>query len=247
MELEKNIQFIDCMKITRMYSEYKTIPRNFSVISCRISGSSTFFFENESVIANTKNVLFIPEKTPYRQSGGKEELIAIHFRGNIINSSTITAICPEDMPLVKNLFISLYNVCCEHNPGNKYKAYSIFYDILHHIASEKDENNNIVISPSINYIDKNYKNPDLNISEIAKESSVSEVYFRKIFKKIYGKTPVKYINEQRISYACSLLQGNYLSLEETAAESGFNNVKYFSKVFSEIVGTTPGKYRKYGK
>ena len=37
-----------------------------------------------------------------------------------------------------------------------------------------------------------------------------------------------------------------ISIDETALECGFNNVKYFSKVFCEIMGTTQGKYKKSG-
>ena len=89
---------------------------------------------------------------------------------------------------------------------------------------------------------KNYKNPNLTLSEIAEKSFISEVYFRKLFKKEFGISPQKHIINLRIQYAVGLISSGYYSLKEIAQLSGYNDYKYFSVEFKKIKGVSPSEY-----
>ena len=93
------------------------------------------------------------------------------------------------------------------------------------------------------YIQKNYKSDNLTMQKIAKESFMSEVYFRKLFKAEYGISPQKYIIKLRIQNAIGLISTGYYSLKEVADMSGYNDYKYFSVEFKKITGISPSKYR----
>ena len=73
--------------------------------------------------------------------------------------------------------------------------------------------------------------------------SISEVYFRKIFKKIYKVSPNKYINNLRLEYASQLLQSGLYRIYEISELSGFTDVKYFAKCFKEKYGISPLAYK----
>ncbi len=61
-------------------------------------------------------------------------------------------------------------------------------------------------------------------------------YFRKLFKKEMGVSPLKYLTQIRISHAKRLLrlkQRSDMSIQEIAWLSGFQDSLYFSRVFKK--------------
>ena len=88
----------------------------------------------------------------------------------------------------------------------------------------------------------NFKNPDISVSDAADVSNISEVYFRKLFKKQFGVSPKTYIINARIKHAVNLIESGYYSLSEIAEMCGFEDYKYFSSQFHQIKGVPPSKY-----
>ncbi len=68
---------------------------------------------------------------------------------------------------------------------------------------------------------------------------LSTVYFRKLFKEIYGISPMKHIINLRIEYAINLMSTGYYSLYEIAKLSGYDDYSYFSSEFKRIKGGVP--------
>ena len=87
-----------------------------------------------------------------------------------------------------------------------------------------------------------YSDCNLSVSEVAAQSFISEVYFRKLFKSEYGVSPQKYITGIRIQNAVYLISTGYYSLKEIALMTGFTDYKYFSTVFKKQLGVSPSKY-----
>ena len=94
----------------------------------------------------------------------------------------------------------------------------------------------------LDYLLSNYKNEDLTIKEIADQSYISEVYFRRLFKEEYGMSPQKYIINLRIQNAITLISSGYFSLKEVSSLSGYSDYKYFSVEFKKLVGRSPSQY-----
>ena len=64
------------------------------------------------------------------------------------------------------------------------------------------------------------------------------------FKKMTGKTFVRYLNEYRVELACRLLAKGEMTVAEICYATGFGDVPYFHRTFKRITGTTPGSYNK---
>lgn len=111
------------------------------------------------------------------------------------------------------------------------------------------EYNNIVISDgSVNiskdierYIKNNFKNPDLNISQIAEHFNLSGAYISKLFKTATGKGILDYIHIERINYGKELLKEG-ISVFEVATLVGYNNSNAFIRVFKKYEKITPGQF-----
>lgn len=98
------------------------------------------------------------------------------------------------------------------------------------------------IRAGIKYLEENW-NRDVKISEVADRCGVSETYFRRLFAKWSGMSPVEYRNTLRISNAKALLSRRSVSIAEVSYAVGFDDQFYFSRIFKRITGISPKDYR----
>ena len=85
------------------------------------------------------------------------------------------------------------------------------------------------------------------MDQLAVQCGMSSTYFRKQFSSVFHTTPLKYINQLRLTYAEELLQSDYYTIEEIAEKCGFNNINYFSLFIKKQTGYPPSVYRTYLK
>jgi AraC-like DNA-binding protein len=81
----------------------------------------------------------------------------------------------------------------------------------------------------------------VDLDNISDEAYFSKFHFIRIFKKIYGKTPHRYLTTVRIENAMQLLRLN-TSVTQTCFAVGFESMSSFSGLFKRIVGISPGAY-----
>ena len=96
---------------------------------------------------------------------------------------------------------------------------------------------------AIGYIVKNFSE-QITLDELSDCCTISKSQLIRYFKQSFGKTPLDYINDYKMSRAKELIF-NYpqLSLKEISFELGFDNQHYFSRVFKKQTGETPTHYR----
>lgn len=89
------------------------------------------------------------------------------------------------------------------------------------------------------------RNPEqeISVSGLAADAGICEIHFRRLFKAATGRAPVEYVIMRRISRAKEYLSSG-VSIKETAAMTGFNNLFYFMRTFKKITGVTPGEFQK---
>ncbi len=93
------------------------------------------------------------------------------------------------------------------------------------------------------YIRENFKNPDLNVSQIAIAFHITPVYMSAIFKRRAGKSILDVIRQARIEYARTLLEDG-MNVGDVAREVGFSDSTAFGRTFKSYYGVTPGKVKK---
>lgn len=129
----------------------------------------------------------------------------------------------------------------DYSPSRLHRdIYGIIYEIFQ-VDSKREVNKYLMtIEKGVELLSDSQC--DLSISEIAKICMVSECYFRRLFYKCYGKSPVRFRNECRVEQAKKLLMSDVLTVTEVSQMSGFSDVYYFSKVFKSITGVSPKNY-----
>ena len=172
------------------------------------------------------------------------------FKKRSIQDSESTSLIDGDYVKNASFFYFSANKCvCQSllsfpMTGFRHKAASVLSEILCETYRDKkpEQFSDVRIYPSVKYIDEHCFSQDLSLCKAAEVSFVSEVYFRKLFKREFGISPKKYVINKRIEYAVSLLEAGYHSLKEIAYMCGYSDYKYFSVEFKKATGRSPSEY-----
>ncbi len=124
------------------------------------------------------------------------------------------------------------------------EVYKIFNSMGDESAKEmtvKDEFE--IIKKGVEYLHYHY-NENTSICSLAQLCNISEVYFRRLFKKHMGVSPTKYRQILRFEKGCQYLKFSNVPITEISQMLGFVDTSYFVKSFKEHYGITPLNYRK---
>jgi AraC family transcriptional regulator, arabinose operon regulatory protein len=92
------------------------------------------------------------------------------------------------------------------------------------------------------FLRDNFKQP-FSLPNLAKTSALSVSRFSHLFRRQMGCTPVQFLEQQRLAHATQLLRLTGMSVEEVAAESGYDDPFYFSNRFRQHLGRSPRNFR----
>lgn len=213
-------------------------------LSFCVNGQITYTHNNIKTISDKNNAVILPKGQSYTLHGDKTGIFpVINFQCAEPLCDTVVSVpiknanaYIKDFEQIKTLFLFR---------ENRAKIMSIFYDMLYRMSSQNAGGS--IIAQATEYLEKNYKNPDLTNAELAKQCNISEVYFRRIFEKIYKMTPKQYIINIRITKAKQLLAENCLKINAVAECCGFSNPYHFCRTFKEKTGVTPTEYIKQNR
>lgn len=111
-------------------------------------------------------------------------------------------------------------------------------------GKKEDSKTHDVASAAKDYIEKNFSDSDLSISDISEELCVNQTYLRKMFKSEMDMTLTEYITQYRMQKAKTLLTTTNDKLSAIAESVGYNDVSYFSNVFKKFYGVSPRSMSK---
>jgi transcriptional regulator GlxA family with amidase domain len=82
------------------------------------------------------------------------------------------------------------------------------------------------------------------VAAVVAASGIPERSLKRRFKAATGSTLIGYVQNLRIEEAKRLLETEYGSFEDAAAEVGYENPAFFRRLFKRCTGLTPGEYRR---
>ena len=101
-----------------------------------------------------------------------------------------------------------------------------------------------VVDQIVNYFEDHYSEK-ISLDQIAENMYLSPFYISRIFKSETGDTPIRHLINIRLEKAKELLENGFDgSIQEVAAEVGYDDVYHFSKLFKKRFGMPPSKTRK---
>ena len=101
-----------------------------------------------------------------------------------------------------------------------------------------------VVEQVIQYFEDHYAEK-ISLDGIAENMYLSPFYISRIFKSEIGDTPIHYLINIRLERAKELLESGLAeSVQEVAAQVGYDDVYHFSKLFKKRYGFPPSQARK---
>ncbi len=128
------------------------------------------------------------------------------------------------------------------------KIEDCFFDLIKKITEEKIKASRnyteVIVETAVNYMKKNYSDPELSVGKISEISGVTPNYLSRVFKSVKGETCIDFLTNLRMEAAKELLRYSEKKSYEIAEESGYTNPNYFGALFKKYTGKTPKEYRE---
>ncbi len=216
-----------------------------------LSGERDYIFDSgKNVTSTPNNILYLPKYSNYSINGQKGNCFAINFEMQENGDLVPFSFKIKNKSTFLDLFKHIESAWRMKPPGFEMKCMAELYQILFAMRKEFEDGyiskgHTELIRPSIEYIHSKYESETITISQLARLCNISENYFRRIFQKAFGTSPLKYINHLRIERAKELILSDMYSITMVAQMSGFNDEAYFSREFKKAVGVCPSEFKSH--
>ncbi len=214
--------------------------------------------ENETVPVETNSLVLIGAQVLHTEFSNPSDPLDYYVLGveglkistdrpveySIVNSSANASsirLCFESILREMHSRQNCYEEICQH-----YLAILILLICRRdHVSYElvDPQNSSRECHKAKRYIEENYHDK-ITLSTLADNCNITKYYLSHQFAALYGKSPIAYLTEVRISAAKDLLTTTNHSIEEIASNTGFSSSSYFSQTFQKICHVSPQQYRK---
>lgn len=92
------------------------------------------------------------------------------------------------------------------------------------------------------YIGKHFQN-ELHLADIARAAGLHPNYAVRLFRKNFGVTIGRFLQQYRVAYAETLLRTTNAKVLDIALDSGFQSLSRFYEIFQRETGQSPKKFR----
>lgn len=84
----------------------------------------------------------------------------------------------------------------------------------------------------------------LTVDDLARAARFSKFHFTRIFRRVTGLSPGRFLSELRLQHAKQLLASTSLNVADISIRVGYTSVGTFSSRFTRSVGVPPTTYRR---
>ena len=84
----------------------------------------------------------------------------------------------------------------------------------------------------------------ISLEEMVQRSGLSEITFRRRFKRATGYSPLDYVQNLRVEEAKRRLERTDTPIDEISWQVGYENPAFFRRLFKRTTRLTPGEYRR---
>lgn len=91
-----------------------------------------------------------------------------------------------------------------------------------------------------------YLSEKIALDEIASTAFMSRFHYVRMFKRVYGLSPMQYLRDMRINKAKGLLKDG-IGVSRVCTEVGYDSLPTFCNAFKKATGYTPGDFQNLNK
>ncbi len=241
------------------FNDYWGGRRMDGLVFC-VSGRGFFDFDGDRLTLEAGQLLFLPSGSAY-SVGCEEREPFVHYTVNFrladyepregavadILSGTRRFVCADrEDGRIEACMERLLSTWQTKRNGYRVAAKAAVYELLATYFSGagralRDGEGYGKLRAAKQVMDEDFAH-DHSVSELAGLCGLSETHFRRLWRRVFGVTPVAYLRARRIARAKDLLLSGLYSVSEAAHEVGFEDANYFSRVFRREMSITPGEF-----
>jgi len=98
------------------------------------------------------------------------------------------------------------------------------------------------LSRAVDHMRRAFAEP-LSTPDLAAIAGLSRNQFERMFRRVFGASPMEYLLRMRVSAACRLLENGEDKCTAIALQCGFYDQSHFSRTFKRLMGVSPQAYR----
>ena len=241
------------------YSMSRPANSDITVVEYIISGSGTIVTPSGTFHPTAGDSYLLRAGEPHEYYSSEEDpwvKIWVNFRGEVIlpildayglsTSMHLPGVNVHDMlkgihDIVGNSSLRVdtcLNRCCV----SFLRLVQFLHDHLNPKEAQAQVPKNIAMLKS--YIDT-HLHEQLSLEKCCEITYLSVSQTIRSFRAAYGMPPYEYMSQQRLQTAKLMLRNSALSIQDIAAQLGFQDQNYFSKYFKKKCGRSPRQYRNY--
>jgi AraC-like DNA-binding protein len=211
-------------------------------------GSGTFYFDNAQIKLSLGSLVFgFKGETVFCEPSENLEYIYISFGGARANTlftrfgiyKSNRSFCGFEgmIPVWRESILRASETSIDLASES-----ALLYAFSRFSSEEKEKGD--VVNNAVTYINENFTEPELSLTELAEELGYNSKYLSHLFKEKMGMSFSEYLRTVRIKHAVMLFDHGLDSVKNVALLSGFSDPLYFSSVFKAEVGISPKEYIK---
>lgn len=229
-------------------------PRRYHGIILKTEGTNKYIVEDKySLTATQGDILYLPQGRPYIvQSGKPGDCYCVNFY--IAENADIEPflMTPRNKAKWQELFASMTHSWTYRGPGYRARCHAILYEMLCMIEEDRQARylpakHVNAIRGAVKRLEDHLGEADTQITGMCAECGMSETYFRRLFRDMYGMSPKQYAMEARFMRAKALLETSDAPITHVANATGFESIYHFSRAFRAHEGVSPTEYRQRRK
>ncbi len=238
------------LKNIHSVQEVNLTPKNesshmlYHTLCYKKEGISRHVTATEEILLHPGEILFLPKDVPYKVSvvePGSSIAVCFELLEDGMAGKDFQLIQNRNPEQCYNMFEKLLHL--ESEPGSRYDRFAVFYALLSLLYKQTNEASlPPQIQTAVSYILHHYASPDLCEKKLAELCGYSMGYFRRIFTRFVGCSPVRYIISVRMQRALTYLQSGFFTVTQTAEQVGYRDLYYFSNSFKREFGCSPTQY-----
>lgn len=177
----------------------------------------------------------------YTPSSDNNDVLSV-FQGNskrmgeAVNSTLSTSL----QKLLKLYYLN-------HDDASYWEVGSLYFQIINKLEKkyliQQNKSKDLLTKENLILYLTNHITDDISVKEVARQFFVSNQTISRFFKKEFGKSLGKYIQEKRLKRVKEGLVETNEPINSLAYTAGFKNLNSFNRIFKNTYGISPSKYR----